>query len=112
MNEGDNKRGDYKALIREQRPEWDKLWNEKPVLKYKRGEDMWKNPIRLRDYERYAQEMDAWLEKLKAGGDDLSHTVKALRSWLNDYCKVCLKAVTDCEDCNYGGFKNILGDSA
>jgi len=50
-----------------------------------------------------------FIKKIRAEGDDLSHTVKALRSWLNDYCKVCLKLVTDCEDCNYGGFKDILG---
>ena len=41
------------------------LWDEKPVLKYHRDEDMFGNPIRVPDYEIYAQEMDAWLKKVK-----------------------------------------------
>jgi len=71
--------------------EWDKLWKEPRAT-----------------YARWTSKEGDWIRRVKAEGDDLSHTVKALRSWLNDYCKVCLKLVTDCEDCNYGGFKNIL----
>ena len=45
------------------------IWDEKPVVKYNRGEDMWKNPIRVPDHECYVQEMDAWLEKVRADYD-------------------------------------------
>lgn len=46
------------------------VWDEKPVVKYNRGEDMWKNPIRVPDHEQYVQEMDSWLDKVKEYWDN------------------------------------------
>ena len=55
------------------------IWDEKPAVKYNRGEDMWKNPIRVPDHECYVQEMDAWLENLKGEYEAMESQITLLK---------------------------------